>query len=265
MQDEILETSETAYGGTVLNWRVEPGNQLVVDGVLTHNCGRAGRDGQNSWCTIIRTKEGVRTQQFFIDCGNPTERDIRRFINACNKMANPRTGLVEKQRADILTAAGLSVQMAQSIMAFCLGERLVAADVQAAKIHRVRFRSGVTSWTPPESTIRNAIDVVGNDATGDGWLQVNITQLAEQAERTEETCVKRMSDMLREGKIEYVRPPTARPLRMDLSLDAVPQVAWDRLNEKAATAHAKLAQVLTYCETPDEDKHAYLESLLNRE
>lgn len=261
--DEVLEIADVEYNGAVLNWRVEPGNQLVVDGVLTHNCGRAGRDGKNSWCYVILTKEGIRTQRFFIDCGHPTERDIRKFIAACNTMANPRTGLVEKQRADIMERAGLSVQMSQSIMAFCLGERLVEADTAAARLHLVKFQD-VTTWTPPEKTIRDAVLIVGNPAKTDGWLEVDVDQLAEQSSRSVQTCTKRLSEMFQAGKIDYVRPATTRPLRMDMPLSSVTRETWDRLNSKAEQAHAKLEQVLEYCATADDEKHAFLESHLNR-
>lgn len=231
---------------------------------LAQEVGRGGRDGKDTWCTIIHTPEGERTQRYFISIGNPTESDIRQFIGACSRVQSGTTGLIERSRVDLLQEAGLNVGMAQSIMAFCLGERLLVHAEGVAKVVRVKFVDNVPSFTPQEKVIRDAVRLVGVDVERNGWLHVDIAAMEEQVGVKFATIRSRMSKMQTDGKLDFVRPPTTRPLRFGIPLESVPREAFDRLNAKAAKANHELQLVLDYCNTPDDEKHDFLESHLNR-
>lgn len=237
-----------------------PGNLLA----LSQEIGRAGRDGEPSCCTIIPTPEGIRTQRHFIRCGNPTEQDIRDFVGAAAAMRTKRDGVVTAKRDEIARKANVDVMMVQSIMAFCLGESILLHDDDAAKLMRIRFLPDVPSYTKIEAEFRDAIRDVGVNVDGDGWLHVDIRALSEQLGREIPTISSRLRSMNELGKIDLVRASTSKPLRLGIDLDSVDRVAFDRLNTKSAAAMLNLEQVLNYCATADEDKHAYLESRLNR-
>lgn len=264
--DNAIVVATNAFGMGVDKRDIRHVVHLDIPGSLIsliQEQGRAGRDGQDSWCSVILTAESVRTQRWFIECGNPTEFEVRRFINACEQLQNHKTGFIDKKRADILERAGLSKMLSQAMMAFCIGERLLHSETDLPKIHRIRFKE-VMTWDDSERAMRDALQIVGDDTKGDGWLHADINQLSEQLGRTEATCVKRLSSMAQLDKIDYVRPETTRPLRLELPLSSVPEETWRRLNYKAEIAHHRLDEVLEFCRTPDDEKHEFLEARMNR-
>ena len=231
---------------------------------LAQEMGRAGRDQEDSWCTIIPTPEGIRTRRHFIRCGNPTEREIRSFVKAAATMRAGRDGVVTAKRDEIARKAGIDPFGVQAIMAFCLGENILVHDDAAAKQHRIKFLPDIPSWSKVEAETRTAVVDVGVDQEKDGWLHVNITALADQLDRDPATVMSRLKKMHAAGKIEWVRSSTSKPLRMGVDLDSVDPAAYARLNAKAKDAENDLQKVLTYCDLPDEDKHDFLEKHLNR-
>lgn len=237
-----------------------PGTLLAA----AQEIGRAGRDGKTSWCYMIPTAEGVRTQRHFIRCGNPDEEDIRAFVAAAETMKDKRNGVITAKRDDIARKANLDVMMVQSIMAFCKGEGLLVDDAAAAKQLRIRFNPGVVSFTPAEADMRDAIYAVGVAMEEDGWMLVDHKALEEQSGKTHATIMSRLRSMGENGKLDYVRPASSKPLRLQRSVNDVSREAFDRLNQKARSAEANLQLVLQYCETDDEFKHEFLESHLNR-
>jgi RecQ family ATP-dependent DNA helicase len=262
LQDEILEKSEVAYVGRVLNWRVEPGNQLVVDGILTHNCGRAGRDGADSNCVIIPTREGVKSQRHFIRCGNPTQEDVSRFLKAAMAMREGPGGPVMAKRDEIAAKAGIDPFLVQAIMAFCHGEGVVVDDKSAARKTRVRLLSGVPTMTPKERETRDALIDVSYEE--DDWRHFDIDALAEQLGLEPTLVMSRLRRMHAGGKLEWITASTKRPLQIVKTPSQIPKAAFDRLNEKARKAEEELQRVLGYCDAPDDEKHDYLEKHLNR-
>jgi hypothetical protein len=226
--------------------------------------GRSGRDGKDAYCTIIPTPEGIRTRKHFIRCGNPTEQDIRDFVKAASGMRSGRDGVINAKRDDIARKAGLDVMTIGSIMAFCLGEGIFVHDNDAAKKMRIKFMPDVPSFTKVEAEMRDAIEELGIDKDRDGWLHLDIRALSEQVNREPATVTSRLLTMHKTGKIEWVRSTSTRPLRLGIDIDAVDPESFARLNAKSASANACLQQVLDYSDTPDEEKHAFLESHLNR-
>lgn len=69
-------------GFRTVNFTVEPNNTYLVDGIVTHNCGRAGRDGAASNCLLLYGLDSVETQKFFIDGSNPTRDAIQYTYDA---------------------------------------------------------------------------------------------------------------------------------------------------------------------------------------
>ena len=231
---------------------------------LSQEAGRGGRDGKDAYCTIIPTPEGVRTRRHFIRCGNPTEQDIRDFVKAASGMRSARDGVINAKRDDIARKAGLDVMTIGSVMAFCLGEGIFIHDGDAAKKMRIKFMPDVPSFTKVEAEMRDAIIELGVDLDRDGWLHLDIRALSEQVNREPATVSSRLRVMNESGKIEWVRSTSTKPLRLGIDIDAVDPEAFARLNAKSAAANSCLQQVLDYCDTADEDKHAFLEAHLNR-
>lgn len=236
-----------------------PGNLVA----LAQEIGRAGRDGRDSWCTIIPTPDGVRTQKHFIRTGHPTPATIRDFYNAAIEMREGSQGAITAKRGEIAEAAGISKWEIQAVMTFCLGEGLFYHDETAARQHRLRFSDGIPSMTNMQMETRDALYDVGLEK--DGWLNFDIDALAEQCAREPSTVMSRLRKMHDEGIIEWVRGTSSKPLGVGKRLEDVPKVTYDRLAKKAHQATANLEMVLEYTEIADDEKHSFLEQHLNRD
>lgn len=98
--------------------------------------GRAGRDGQPSWCELLFNYADVRTQQFFVDGANPSEADVmgiwRVVQRDCAQAPQPHS--VE----DWAAAAGLKNPMAA---------RTVLAMLERAGLIRREVEPGQRSYT----------------------------------------------------------------------------------------------------------------------
>lgn len=229
---------------------------------LAQENGRAGRDGNDSYCTIIPTSEGVRTRRHFIRCGNPTPEDVKKFFQAAISMREGRSGAITAQRDEIARRAGIDPFAVQSIMTFCLGEHIFHHDSDAARQHRIRFAEVIPSLTTVEMETRQAIWDVG--VNRDGWWEFDVEALAEQCSREVAAVCSRLRKLHDKGYVEWVRASSSRPLRVGRSPNEVPKESFDRLAAKAERAESDLQLVLDYADTADDEKHDFLEKHLNR-
>lgn len=223
---------------------------------LVQEHGRAGRDGLESHCWTYPNPKSLKTQQYFIRIGNPTEQDIRTILSLFSDMQD-MNGVIHANRTVVAQRAGIDPKLMAAIMTFMYGEKLVEEVKDTGKPARIQWATAIPSFTPVERTTRDALYDVSREVNG--WYEFDIEQLAQRLELQPETVGARLNSMASKGLVSYVRQDSRKPIRI---IGNPNNVDFSRINQKAAEAHEKLQEVVDYCDVPDEDKHAYLASTL---
>ncbi|MGD9725363.1 MAG: LAGLIDADG family homing endonuclease [Nitrospira sp.] len=75
-----IHTEELAHPEPTYNWTVQPFHLMWTSNTLTHNCGRAGRDGLPSYCWLTQEEHG-QAAHFLTDISVPSYDQTRRVWN----------------------------------------------------------------------------------------------------------------------------------------------------------------------------------------
>lgn len=220
---------------------------------LVQEAGRAGRDGQPSWCWAYPNPKSISTQKYFIRIGNPTEEDVRAVLEQFRKMQDV-DGTIHANRTVVAQKVGVDPKLMGAIMTFMYGEKLVEEVKDTGKPARIRWADAIPSFTPAEAETRDALSEVSREVGG--WLEFDIAQLSTRLGLKDTTVGSRLTSMAGKGLFTYVRQDSRKPIRIIGSPD---NVDFSRINQKAAEATQKLQEVIDYCDVPDEQKHSYLE------
>ena len=257
LQDSVLEVHKVPYNGKVLNWRVEPGNHLVVNGVLTHNCGRGGRDGKHTLCMAYDNKDTVGVRNFLIRMSNPDPSEVEDIYEAMLKNCDT-SGRVTVSVDELCKRAGLRVVSRIGAILQILGGSLV--------IDRKRDdeKRGLVKWLnrvddPKLQRYMDAARLLG-EPEQDGFISVDLISWADHLGVGDASLKSFLRDKTAAHILDYIPPDRAAPIKVigDKRL-----INFERIQERQDRALAKFAQVLRYArEIPDKDKHSYIEAML---
>ena len=168
--DCIIDIESLEMDSETVNFSVESNNNYFVDGILTHNCGRAGRDGEDSLCvTFCDYGYDYKTQMFLIDLTTPSGSDIETFWGwikgAAQKEAKPGENKVQLNMTQKVMSAESGCVNVGGCIAFLKKKNLVktlgrgkyevtlegsgdfsAADVNVLRQERIDKLNQVTSF-----------------------------------------------------------------------------------------------------------------------
>jgi len=257
--DEILEVIRFDYAGAVLNWRVEPGNQLTVEGILTHNCGRGGRDGNNCFCHAFESQWASNFQLRILEGGNPPKNLFERVFKAMRAKADASdTFHMDGQELAVLSNVSDNYHMA--ILQTLQGARVIETVKGHAKVYRMKIIEE-PAWEDTDKKAEKIhyarmVQFIRKEfSMSNGFYDFDLDVLAQMMGLAPATTGTHLRNWHKEERIQYEPPPRATPKRIigDLSL-----VDFDRLALKRQDAFKKLDYVKGYFGTPDHAKAGYL-------
>lgn len=222
---------------------------------LAQEIGRAGRDGNNSECITFFSSDSVNTQKFFIQSSYPSKHEVASVFRTIQRCAGP-DGVAHMTTKELADRAGVHPMILYSIMEVLKGANVIERIKIEEKMVKVRrICAPGTSDTRFEEWYAAMEDLgVEHD---NGFIELDLNNLAAYVNRTYQTAYKYIKQWEQDKLIKFIPPFRGSPIKVIGSLQ---NIDFERLKGKAELAYEKLEQVIKYHETPDRDKHAYLEN-----
>jgi ATP-dependent DNA helicase RecQ len=221
---------------------------------LSQEIGRAARDGKDSFCTTLYDPDAQRTQEYFFRMGNPEEADIRRVYKALQSESGNGKRPVRLTMNNIASRSGVQADLLQSILQILTGSGCITRASDPEKIAKIKLAKDPFD----DARLKSYSEVLyrTSQMDKDGYRDISLDFLAAELGLTRATVQRHLKQFQEENKIEYVPPYNGSVTMVVGSLDLVD---FPRLAEKKRRERDKLDKVLEYLNTPDEDKHDWLD------
>lgn len=228
---------------------------------LAQEVGRAGRDGLESYCHTLRSEQGMRVQEFFLDAQNPDANTITQVYNTLKVRADSN-GRVMLTGEEIGRLSGVSSHYVTSSISALVGAGALSRGKSDEKICRIKQLDANTpevKRAQSEDKFINFMKMVedGGVNVGQGFIEVDLNWLATKTERTTQTVTGWLKQWDKDKVITYVAPFRGS---VTFVTGGIELVDFNRLQKKAADDYMKLQLVQRYFATPDDLKHEFIEN-----
>jgi len=215
--------------------------------------GRAGRDGKPSFCKTYWDSASRRTQEFFISNGHPGKADITALYQAIQRMAD-RDGTLHKGSADLSRASGVKGFLVGAAKQVLMASKVLEAVSVDAEEKACLINYKGSSEEELFREWRGYVESTGREENG--YRVISQGDLEQLCEAKMPVIRKKFKQWEDEGLVAFLPPSKARPVKL---IGDISMVDFPRLKQKAVEAYEKLDKVAEYIETPDGEKHKFLE------
>jgi ATP-dependent DNA helicase RecQ len=216
--------------------------------------GRAGRDGKESRCVLGYSAHSVKTQQWFIDCKNPTKTDFKLVWDTLLAETNGATKAITLTLEEIAAHASLPVPKVSAAMNVLQGAKLIERNTGSFK------ETVEITGSRPDSNehLQQLYDNLIKDMSyGQKRIEMHPKDLVKVCKLKKITDMRQaLAALANMGAIDYQPASRAKTTKMktkELVLD------WNALASKRKKEKASLDHMLAYLDVPSRLKHAALE------
>lgn len=231
----------------------------TMDAVIQET-GRASRDGLPSWCTMLYDEDSIKTQEFFLDSGNPPEENVRSVYGVLYRLSMGGEREIRTPQHKIAASAGISKAHISAVMELLKGEGVITTEPARDKIAKVKPL--VPTETDPR--LKRLVDLALSEGRPDsqGWLEINLIRMADNMGVVESTLRNYLNRWTKDKLIEFQPPYVGNVTRLQKDLSGVD---FEHLADKRKADRKNLDLVLEYCRAPDDEKHGLFERYLEYE
>lgn len=230
---------------------------------LSQEIGRAGRDGEVSYCRLFMDQRSVRTQEFFIDAECPDESTVRTVYSAIYNNALLNDGVCNLNNGDLARACGFEKDFSASNQVSTVLTLLVAHGV-ISKFKEKNSEAAIEFFETPSTTplFRTTRDTIYELGIANGeQVNFSLVDVAEALGVPEDTLKSRLRQWSTANQLRYYPPANTRPIRVIGDIEALP---WQEVRDRRIDKYKKLELVKEYARIPDDKKHAHLEQAVLR-
>lgn len=219
--------------------------------------GRGGRDGKYTLCHTYYDPESVRTHRFLISLSSPTFAEVAQVYTAIKRMAGS-SGVLQASHEDIAKQSGLKAPRMSAILQVLSGAQVIERSKAETKLWSLKRTNDIDD---PKLTDMMAVLRRFGMPSADGYWDIELARLADEIGLAEATVRARINAWAKQGVLHSIPPERAAPMRL---IGGIERVDAERVDMLRAIAEHKLEEVIYYAtQVPDQDKHAYIEKLMN--
>jgi ATP-dependent DNA helicase RecQ len=219
--------------------------------------GRGGRDGLNTDCIFYWDQASEETQLWFLEMGYPTKSELISFLTAAKTKAD-QNGMCTATLNDICTSANLNPRKAQAIMEILTGHNVVQ---RAAKENFFKVKIMESHADKRMQGYIDKIEELGVPCDND-FYEVELDLFKDEIGKGMPTVKKNLKILDEEGYIIYTPPPKGKPMLITGKID---DIDFARLKKKEVFAYKKLDDLRLFYNTPDDQKHDFVNEYFTTE
>jgi ATP-dependent DNA helicase RecQ len=220
---------------------------------LAQEIGRGGRGDNDCDCITFLNKNGINTQNNFADGGWPLPHEVMAVYNQFYRSLDKKSSISSVDTKTAFEMAGVSTFKARAIMSIMAGKG-VTERIKTVKPYRIKILKDHPE--PSWSKFIEDCEFVSSEGSA-GYKILDVDALAEFCDIGRASVVNKLKSLDESKYVEVVKPPRSQPVKI---LKGLTKEDLTDLPVRRQKAFDAIKEVVEYCETPDKDKHDFLET-----